>query len=397
MNPFRAFKNKHSEDHESPVDLQSADGLPDGVEPPPVPRLVDLDWHPDLIENARLGIPRPGCPSRPLPFEEAAANAFNADMHELSKWAQRQRAVLPSLHEMATTRCDSLDLELDRLDAEIADTEADVAAQRDQLAEQYLKFPWLSGTINGPLIVGTSLVAGLETVALQPVVGEVFATADWKAWAFSALAVGSIGYSSWRFGGVLHQWLAYEGPPRIRRALGWKAAGFGAFAGLALVAVVGIRLLGSHQQVTSATEALFAGFLYAAVQGLVQLAAITHGWRHDDPRVRELANTEAHLAQLRLDRDAVADARGETHIWAESLDGFTVSTWLTEHRAQLAADYAAASLSEYRNPLEQALRDAGHEESADMLLILPLPKFVPPIDSDPDDDGDWVTGFMLPL
>ena len=69
---------------------------------------------------------------------------------------------------------------------------------------------------------------------------------------------------------------------------------------------------------------------------------------------------------------------------------------MTEHRAQIAEDYAAADLT-YRNELGQALLDAGHDEAADMLLILPLPRFVPPVESDPDDADNWINGFMLPL
>lgn len=390
------FSKKPRDDDGSPDDLRGADGLPDGVETPPVPRLPDIDWQTDVTENARLGIPGPGFPSRALEIEEAAVNLFNADMRELTKWGNRQRAVLPALHEMASTRRNGLELECNGVDGEIASAEAAVVAQREQLAEQELKYPRASGAVNGSLVVGTALAAGLEMIALQPVIGAVFATQDWKAWGFAALAVGGIGYSSWQFGGLLHRWLAYEGPRRIRRALGLKALGFGIFAGLALVAVVGIRLLGRNDQVTSVGEAVFAGFLYAAVQGLVQLTAMTHGWRHENPRVRELANTEAHLAQLRQDREALDDARGEAETWAESLNEFHVGEWLTQHRAQIAEDYAAA-VHIYRNELGQALIGSGHGEAADVLLILPLPKFVPPIESDPDDDGDWVNGFILPL
>ncbi len=389
-------RNPSDDDSMLPDDDWGVDGLPDGVETPPVPRLPDIDWQTDVTENARLGIPGPGFPSRPLPFEEAAVNLFNADMRELTKWGTRQRTVLAALHEMASTRCNGLERERNRVDGEIADAEAAVVAQRDQLSEQELKYPRLSGAVNGSLVVGTALAAGLETIALQPVIGAVFATQDWKAWGFAGLAVGAIGYSSWQFGGLLHRWLAYEGPRRIRRALGLKALGFGTFAVLSLVGVVGIRLLGRNDRVTSIGEAIFAGFLYAAVQGLVQLAAMTHGWRHENPRVRELANTEAQLAQLRLDRDAVDDARGDAETWAESLDEFHVGDWLTEHRAQIAEDYAAA-VHHYRNKLGQALIDNGHDESADVLHILPLPKFVPPIESDPDDSRDWVNGFILPL
>lgn len=391
-----AFFNKnHDDDDADSIAAQDADGRPDGIDPPPVPRLPDIDWQGDIAENARLGIPQP-FPSRPLPFEEAAVNLFNADQRELSKWGDRQRAILPSLYEMATTRRSALEQERDRLDLQIAETESNIEEQREQLVEQDLKFPHVSGAINNTLIVGVALGASLETIALQPVIGQVFATDDWKAWGFAALVVGAVGYSSWQFGGLLHRWLTYEGPSRVRRALGWKSIGFGLFATLALVAVVGVRTLVRNTAVTSWQEAAFAGCLYAAVQGLVQLAAMTHGWRHQNPRVQELANTEAHLTQLRADRDTLGDALGDAAAWAESLNEFHVGDWLTHHRAQLAQDYAAADLA-YRNELGQALRGAGHDESAYMLLILPLPQFVPLVESNPEDDADWINGFVLPL
>lgn len=389
-------KNHSDDDFGVPDDSQDPDGRPDGIEPPPVPRLPDIDWQADVTANARLGIPQPGFPARPLPFEEAAVNLFHADMYELSKWGKRQHALLPSLCEMATARRAGLEQECDRLDREIADAEADVERQRDQLVEQDLRFPQVSAAVSGLLVFGITLGAGFETVALQPVIGEVFATHDWKAWGFAALTVGAIGYSSWQFGGLLHRWLCYEGPRRIRRALGWKSVGFGLFAALALVAVVAIRILGRNTDVTSWQEAVFAGGLYAAVQGLMQLAAMTHGWRHQNPRVRELANTETHLTQLRAERESLDDALGDAAAWTESLNEFHVGEWLTDHRAQLAEDYAASDLT-YRNELGQALIAAEHQEAADMLLILPLPQFVPPVESDPDDPDDWVNGFVLPL
>jgi hypothetical protein len=392
---FSFRKNTPDDDFDFPAE-QDTDGRPNGIEPPPVPRLPDIDWPTDIADNARLGIPQPGFPSRPLPFEESAVNLFNADQRELSKWGKRQRAILPSLYEMAMTRRSTLEQECDSLDRQISETEANIQEQREQLVEQDLKFPHVSGAVDGLLVVGTALGAGLETIALQPVIGEVFATHDWKAWGFAALTVGAIGYSSWQFGGLLHRWLTYEGPSRVRRALGWKSVGFGLFATLALIAVVAVRILGRNSEVTSWQEAAFAGCLYAAVQGLVQLAAMTHGWRHQNPRVRELANTEAHLTQLRVERDTLGDALGDAAAWAESLNEFHVGDWLTDHRAQLAQDYAAADLA-YRNELGQALIDAGHDEAADMLLILPLPQFVPLVESDPDDATNWINGFMLPL
>jgi len=390
------FRKTHGDDEFGLPDDQDTDGRPDGIEPPPVPRLPAIDWPADVAANARLGIPQPGFPSRALPFEEAAVSLFQADMRELSKWGSRQRALLPSLSEMATARRTGLEQESDRLDREIADTEVNIDAQRDQLAEQDLKFPQGSGAVGGLLVFATALGAGLETIALQPVIADVFATHDWKAWAFAGLTVGAIGYSSWQFGGLLHRWLTYEGPSRVRRTLGWTSVGFGLFATLALVAVVAIRILGRNAEVTSLKEAAFAGCLYAAVQGLVQLAAMTHGWRHQNPRVQELINTEAHLAQLRDQREMLGVALGDAAAWAESLNEFHVGDWLTDHRAQLAEDYAAADLT-YRNELGHAHIEAGHDEAADMLLILPLPRFVPPVESDPDDATNWINGFILPL
>lgn len=388
--------NRSDDGYGLPDEGPDTDGCPDGIDPPPAPRLADVDWDADVAENARLAIPQPGFPSRPLPFEESAVKLFDADMRECTKWGNRQRTLLPSLHETALARRNELQDDCDRLDREIAATQNDVEAQREQLDEQDSRFPQASGAVDGLLVVGTAVGAFLETVALQPVIGKIFATDDWKAWSFAAFAVGAIGYSSWQFGGLLHRWLAYEGPIRVRRTLGWKAVGFGLFAVLALIAIVAIRILARSDEVTSWQEAAFSGCLYAAVQGLVQLAAMTHGWRHENPRVKELANTEAHLAQLRTDREAREDDLGDATAWAESLNEFQVGTWLTEHRAQLAADYGAADLA-YRNDLGQALIDAGHDESASMLLILPLPTFVPPVESDPDDTTEWVNGFMLPL
>ncbi|WP_055476940.1 hypothetical protein [Gordonia sp. HS-NH1] len=393
-----ALFNRHrsNDDLGLPDEDTDTDGRPDGIDPPPAPRLADIDWDADVAENARLAIPQPGFPSRPLPFEESAVKLFDADMRECTKWGNRQRALLPSLHETASARRLDLREDCDRLDREIAAAQNDVESQREQLDEQDRRFPQGPGAVDGLLIAGMTLGAGLETITLQPVIGEIFTTQDWKAWCFAAFAVGAIGYSSWQFGGLLHRWLAYEGPVRVRRTLGWKALGFAVFAVLALIAVVAIRLLARNDEVTSWQEAAFGGCLYAAVQGLVQLAAMTHGWRHDNPRVKELANTEAHLTQLRSDREMRDDDLGDATAWAESLNEFHVSAWLTEHRAQLAADYAAADLA-YRNDLGQALIAAGHDESASMLLILPLPTFVPPAESDPDDTTEWVNGFMLPL
>ena len=167
--------------------------------------------------------------------------------------------------------------------------------QREQLAEQDLKFPQVSGPVDGLLVVGDRARCGLETIALQPVIGEVFATHDWKAWGFAALTVGAIGYSSWQFGGLLHRWLTYEGPQSRAARPRVEVVGFGLFASVGSSPSSRSAILGRNAEVTSWKEAAFAGCLYAAVQGLVQLAAMTHGWRHENPRVRELANTEAQL------------------------------------------------------------------------------------------------------
>lgn len=137
------------------------------------------------------------------------------------------------------------------------------------------------------------LGAGLETVALQLVIGEVFATDDWKAWSFAALTVGAIGLSSWQCGGLLHRWHTYEGPSRGRRALGWKALGFGLFATLALVAVSAIRILGRNADVTSLNEA-----------ALSQRSKVSFSWPHD-PRV---ATREPSRSGARQHRSASVPA-----------------------------------------------------------------------------------------
>lgn len=390
------FSKDSGDDPDRHDDNESSDGLPYGIELPPTPRLPDINWLDDIAENARLGIPQPGFPARPLPFEEAAISLFNADMRELSKWRDQQRALLPSLYETATARRTSLEQEREVLDRKIVDTEKSIDAQRDELAEQDLKYPHASGPVNGALVLGVAVGAGLETIALQPMIGLVFATDDWKAWTTAAGVVVVIGGASWAFGGLLHRYLTYEGPVRVRHALACASIGFGLFAALALVGITAVRVLGRNADVTSLWEGVANACLLAAVQGLVQLAAMTHGWRHENPRVRELANTETHLGQLRAERDSIENAVGDTCVWADSLNEFHVGDWLTNHRAQLADDYAADDLI-YRNELAQALIGAGHDEAADILHILPLPKFVPPVETDAEDDDEWVHGFMLPL
>jgi hypothetical protein len=392
------FFRKNSNDSTNDIDdyEPTADGLPAGIEPAPSPRLPEIEWDEDVTKNAQLGIPQLGYPARALPFEEMTERLFNADMREHTKWLDRQRGLLPSLLEMASTRRAQLGHQCALLAAKIAAVEADISAQRDQLADPDRKFPQPAAKVSTGIAVVTTAGAVLETFALQPMIGQIVRLNNERAFGLAAFAVGSVGCAGWLLGGVLHRWAAYEGPRRLRRLQGSAALGLGLLSISALVAVVGVRILGRNEQL-STSAAVMTALLYAAMQGGVQLGAILHGWWHSNPRVRQLANTTAHLEDLTVDLRELEDARENADLWAESLADFQLGAWMTEHRAQLAEDYAAADF-DYRNNLSQALIEAGHDDAVAMLHILPLPKFVPPVEIDPSDPLNWLTGgFLLPL
>ncbi|WP_432558795.1 hypothetical protein [Granulicoccus sp. GXG6511] len=394
----RIFGTRPTSDDIDSADLavtDGSDGLPFGVEPLPESRLGEIDWATEIAENARLGIPRPGGPLWQLPLWERLQHYFAADMHDWSRWRDAQPAALASLSETADGRITDLTNERDRRTAEISRAEQDLADQRAELSEPQLKYPRAAAAVSTLLVLGIATGAIVEWFALQPVVAHVFVADPRTSGGLTALAVLTIGYGSWHLGGLLHERLAHEGPPRQRRALTVGIVLLGIFALLFLVAVVGIRLSASDDSL--ATLDRWAGAaLYAAVQGLVQGVAMLHGWMAHNPRVKEIRATEQHIAQLRSESQDVTEALDETREWAAALAEFDAGAWLVPSRAALAHEYAAA-VQEHSEGLGRALLEAQHVESADFLELLPRPQFDPPAETQWVGDPDWVAGFVIPL
>ncbi|WP_235530616.1 hypothetical protein [Phycicoccus sp. Root563] len=393
------------DEFDGPFEDALLEGLPDGLEPPPTSGLEDLEWQAEVDGCARLGIPRPGGPVRELAFERGVVGRFVAHMHDLDKWAARQRALLLAVRVDAAARCSHLEQEGRRLDVDVATTESDLEAQREQLADRADRFASGNGVVDKRLVMGIVCLAGVEVLVLTPLIGVLMGDNVVTASAFACLVVGVVGYGSWQLGCLLHRWLAYEGPPRLRRALGLTALALGVLAVTALAAVVLARLVGlgdlakaeADAPVLSAQDTVVSALVFLAVQGLVQLISGIHGYRHGNPRLRELAGTQAYLSRVRTERDEVVEQLGEMQTWAETLDEFRVGEWLTRHRSAIAACYEARDHL-FRSDLEKALVHAGQHASADMLLILPIPRFVPPVDHDDDDAlGGWRNGFLLRL
>ncbi len=57
----------------------------------------------------------------------------------------------------------------------------------------------------------------------------------------------------------------------------------------------------------------------------------------------------------------------------------------------------SSDVLDYRTALGQAHLEAGNNDAYAVLLVLPLPKFVPPAEADPDDPNVWINGFVLAL
>ena len=390
-----AFFNRNHDDDDLGTEAggPNTDGLPDGVDRPPVPPLPGEDLHATIERNVRSGIPGSGHPSRPLAEEEAAVHLFNAFMWELTNWAARTRIIIPALIDAAAERRNLAESDFARVTRKIEETEADIEAQRDQMVDRELRFPLLVTAVNGLLIAFAVALGYVEVLGLKPVIGQVVGMGPKSAWYSAVGVVGLSVLAAWELGSRLHKWVTYEGPARVRKTYGWWVALLGVAELFVLAGIIYMRLQLHSENVTSP---LSGAIIYVGVQALAILTAAGHGWRLNNPRTQELAHSEAHLKQLQQERNDREDDLTEARIWAESLGEFRVGDWLSQHRAQIAEDFARDVL-EYRAELGQSHLEAGNDEAYTILLILPLPKFVPPVDTDPDDPGDWINGFMLPL
>jgi hypothetical protein len=390
-----AIFNKHPDDDDLCLVecAPGVDGLPDGVEPPPIPPLPGVGLHDNIERNVRSGIPGSGYPSRPLPEEEAATHLFNAHMRELTLWVARARAIIPAVTDAAAERCNVVDGDRARTSSKIEETEADVEAQREQLVDRELRFPSLLARVNNLLIAFAVAIGFVEVLGLQPVIGQVVGMPPEAAF-FSA--VGVVGLSvlaAWESGGRLHKFVTYEGPSRVRVIHGWWVVLLSASE---LALLIGIIYMRSQMRGQNLTSPVAGTVIYVGVQALAIVTAAGHGWRLNNPRVQELAHTERQLAHLQGDRAAIEDELAQARVWAESINEFHVCAWLSHYRAQIAEDFSRDVL-DYRTALGQAHLEAGNNDAYAVLLVLPLPKFVPPAEADPDDPNVWINGFVLAL
>jgi hypothetical protein len=383
-----------SSDDTVPDDTASGEGVPQGVPLPPPSRLdaVEATLDEDVIRSADVGLPPVGYPNRPLPSEEEAVKHHDIDQHQLSVWAREAKAVIAALLVEASDKLTHLagqrtDFQSDQQ----ATTSAldDAESELDEPDRRYFRQP---GSWALALMLGGLLVLGaLETNALQPILGQVLRQSDRQAWGLAVFMVAVLTGECHVTGVVLHRWLAYEGPRRMR-----VAHALGALVGLllaaaALTAIVIIRMTGAKISTPGVTS-----LLYVAVQGGVELGALALGWWHGNPRVRQIRGLRQEIDALE-DKLADSDDRiAEVAQWQQTLQEFSVNDFLQSRRPQLAADYAAVILA-HRHNLWIELVERAHQDSADTLLLLPLPVFTPPADID-DDDGDWLTGgFGLAL
>lgn len=373
----------------------SALGLPFGIEPPPPSRRLEIDWAREADECAQCGIPQGSAPLRPLYIEEAAQRLFEADNHDFSKWASSQAGKRDSLRDSASELFARREAERVELSRQMDDCSADIAVQRDQLVDQDLKYPRTAAGIKAGAIVATVLLGALEVFLLQPVVGQVFDVSEPKAWGMAAVIAAGIAALSTFLGTTLHRSLMSEGPARIRRPYVAGAAIAAVFSVAVLVGLTGIRILARSNELTSASSPIMIGLTFAAVQGAFQLGGIAHGWWRHNPRVRQLAASEVHHEQLSDEFETCDEACQEAASWKSSLDDWDHRQWIADHRASLASDYTADVLT-FRGDLQAAHLTRKNLEAVEKLDLLPMPVFVPPVETDLDA-GDWLTGFVLPL
>lgn len=381
---------------EPELDYQpTEDGLPYGFEPPPDDRVAEINdlLADDVAIASPLGFPGSGHPNRPLPIEEALERIYNETQADYTPWAKRQSGRQPQLLEQAQKRQTELTGEHDRVTERATQAQSELDQQRAQLIEPDLAWTApvrdLFRKVMPIVIVG---VAFLELLALQPAIGQVVQLSDAKAWGLTCFAAVVIMLTSYSAGAVLHRCLSYEGPRRIRTTLALVTGFLTALALAALVGVVTIRVVSSAQG-----TGLAALPLYVAVQGGVQAVAALHGWSHLNPRVRQIRRTELEVARLAETGEELTARIAEAADWEASLVAFRMIKWLTVRRPAMADSYTEAVLRLSRGWRGYELLRLEHPDSADVLAMLPLPKFIPPMDSEDDDGLEWLTGLLLTL
>ena len=165
--------------------------------------------------------------------------------------------------------------------------------------------------------------------------------------------------------------------------------GLGSLAG-----IVDIRL----QMLSAGNASWSAALLYIAMQGGVELAgSAVHGWWQHNPRVRQIRATEQRIAEAELAGEDSTDRITELSDWEETLVQFQMTDWLASRRAALADRYASAVLRISRNTRCHELSRLGHHDAVSTVQMLPMPKFIPPVDLGSDDIDDWLSGPLLTL
>jgi hypothetical protein len=392
---MRLFARNRPAEEPEPEYEPTEDGLPYGFEPPPDDRLADVYdiLNDDVATASPSGFPDSGHPARPLPIEEAVERIYDDTQASYTHWAKRQVGRQPALLEQAQESQTKLAGESDRVTAQTTQAQVELDQQRAQLSEPDLAWtePVRKLILNVLPIVIVGM-AGLELLALEPVVGQVVRLPPGKAWGLTVFAAMVIMLTSYSAGAVLHRCLSYEGPLRIRAA---QAVFTGVLAALALAALVGIvtiRVVGSEQG-----SGVVASPLYTAIQGGIQLVAALHGWSRNNPRIRQIRRTELRITKLAEAGDELTARIAEAADWEASLAAFRMTDWLPVQRCAMANRYSTAVLEVSRSWRTSELLRLKHPDSVNVLTMLPLPKFIPPTDSDDDEGLEWLTAIMLTL
>lgn len=390
------FSKKQDPDDDF-VALFDLDGLPRDVEPPPLETQEEVPWDADVELYTSIGSPAPGHPHRCLGTESQAVEGHDDDQLAVTKWLRRTAAVLPALLESWTTHRQNLQQVRAEAVTERNGLVTMIDDLRDQLAEPDQKY-------SGSSVVGTALtrfltffLAGVETLALYPVLGQVLAVSGAAAMASSLMSVVLGIGAGWGVGALLHRGLLYEGPTRVRRTHFALATMLTAAGGAILVGIIAVRVMVSDPRFTSHEDAVMTAVLWAGIQLTAQVLAFWDGWRRNNPRVNEIVAAEGRLEACEDTIDAIDAEQQIVDEEVELLTQFSLLAWVADHRTQIAKRYTERT-HQFRKELGASLIATGHDEAADLLLILPMPAFIPPVDTDWNDPGDdWLHGFVLPL
>jgi hypothetical protein len=372
------------------------DGLPHAFEQPPHDHLDEVAelLDEDVLIGSPLGFPETGHPLRPMHIEEAVVLIHDEVQSDFGRWGRRQEGRQQALVIEAEQRIAEINRQHEVLHDEVAQRKTELSQQQDQLSDPDLALPSRTRTLaRDAAPVAVLAVVTMEVFALRPIVGQVIRLSNPQSWFLTTVAVSVIMASSYLSGAVLHRWLTYEGPRRIRHAHLVTAAillvlGLGSLAG-----VVDIRM----QMLSQGNTTWSAALLYIAMQGGVQVGAAVHGWWQHNPRVRQIRAIEQRIAELEQAGEDLTDRITELSDWEETLVQFQMTDWLTSRRAALADRYAATILQISRNTRRHELSRLGHHDAVNTVQMLPMPKFIPPVDSGSDDDDDWLSGPLLTL